>query len=71
MASLDFYCKVLGFNLIMFREFPQWSFNVYFVAQTPPEAIPSTEEERWTFCMNTPGCIELTWNYGSEMEAGS
>lgn len=69
-VSLDFYCNVLGFNLIMYREFPQWDFNVYFLAQTPPEAIPTSEEERWNFCMNTPGCIELTWNYGSEKESG-
>ena len=68
--SLDFYCNVLGFNLVMYRELPQWEFNVYFVAQTPPEMIPTDPEEQWRFCMNQPGCIELTWNYGSESEAG-
>ena len=25
--SLDFYCNVLGFKLVMYREFPQWGFN--------------------------------------------
>ena len=44
--------------------------NVYFVAPVAPEAIPSSPEEQWNFCMNTPGCIELTWNYGSEKEEG-
>ena len=34
--SLEFYCDVLGFNLVMHREFPQWEFNVYFVAQIDP-----------------------------------
>ena len=29
MKSLEFYCDVLGFKLVMYREFPQWSFNVY------------------------------------------
>jgi len=32
-ASLNFYCNVLGFNLVMHREFPQWGFNVYFVGK--------------------------------------
>jgi lactoylglutathione lyase len=69
-VSLDFYCNVLGFNLIMYKEFPQWEFNVYFVAYHPPENIPASAEDRWRFCMTTPGCIELTWNYGSETETG-
>jgi len=69
-ASLRFYCEVLGFNLVMYRELPQWEFNVYFVAQVDPAQIPSTPEEQWKFCMNTPGCIELTWNYGSELVEG-
>ena len=69
-ASLRFYCDVLGFNLVMYREFPQWSFNVYFVAQVDPSLIPATPEEQWGFCMRSPACIELTWNYGSEKEEG-
>eukprot|EP00316_Scyphosphaera_apsteinii_P012741 CAMPEP_0119321732 /NCGR_PEP_ID=MMETSP1333-20130426/56290_1 /TAXON_ID=418940 /ORGANISM="Scyphosphaera apsteinii, Strain RCC1455" /LENGTH=223 /DNA_ID=CAMNT_0007328773 /DNA_START=99 /DNA_END=770 /DNA_ORIENTATION=- len=69
--SLAFYCDVLGFNLVMFREFPQWSFNVYFVAQCDSSLIPSDPDEQWNFCMRTPGCIELTWNYGSENETGA
>uniref|UniRef100_A0A7S2GKZ5 lactoylglutathione lyase n=1 Tax=Haptolina brevifila TaxID=156173 RepID=A0A7S2GKZ5_9EUKA len=69
-ASLRFYCEVLGFNLLMHREFPQWGFNVYFVAPCAPSTIPSTPEEQWELCMTTPGTIELTWNYGSETENG-
>ena len=69
-ASLKFYCEVLGFNLVMYREFPQWEFNVYFVAQVDSALIPPTAEEQWKFCMTTPGCIELTWNYGSEGQSG-
>jgi len=70
MASLEFYCNGLGFNLVMHREFPQWGFNVYFVAPLPPEAIPADPEAQWKVCMTTPGCVELTWNYGSEAEDG-
>jgi hypothetical protein len=29
LASLHFYCDVLGFKLVMYSEFPQWGFNVY------------------------------------------
>lgn len=69
-VSLDFYCNVLGFRLIMHREFPQWGFNVYFVAQCDPSLIPEDKEEQWKFCMRSPACIELTWNYGSEAKEG-
>ena len=68
--SLEFYCDVLGFNMIMHRELPQWEFNVYFLAQVDPSVIPSDPEGQWNLCMNTPGCIELTWNYGSEAAEG-
>lgn len=69
-ASLDFYCNVLGFKLLMYKELPQWKFNVYFVAPVDASTIPEDEEKRWAMCMNTPGCLELTWNYGSETEKG-
>ena len=70
VKSLEFYCDVLGFNLVMYREFPQWGFNVYFVAQADPARIPQDPDEQWKFCMTTPGCIELTYNYGSEQASG-
>lgn len=69
-VSLDFYCNVLGFKLIMYKEIPEWKFNVYFVAPVDPSTIPSDADGRWAMCMNTPGCLELTWNYGSETEEG-
>ena len=69
-ASLDFYCNVLGFKLLMYKELPQWKFNVYFVAPVSAASIPEDADDRWKMCMNTPGCIELTYNYGSESEEG-
>eukprot|EP01063_Lacrimia_lanifica_P019442 TRINITY_DN2671_c0_g1_i2.p2 TRINITY_DN2671_c0_g1~~TRINITY_DN2671_c0_g1_i2.p2 ORF type:complete len:208 (+),score=70.20 TRINITY_DN2671_c0_g1_i2:48-671(+) len=68
--SLEFYCDVLGFKLIMHRDFQQWGFSVYFVAMVDPATIPTDPEAQWAFCMNTPGCVELTWNHGSEKEEG-
>jgi len=69
--SLEFYCDVLGFKLVMFREFPQWNFNVYFVAPVDSADIPEDDADaQWNYCMKLPGCIEVTWNYGSEKEEG-
>merc|ERR1719162_2304387 len=67
--SLEFYCDVLGFKLVMFREFPQWGFSVYFVAPIDAADIPEGADAQWDKCMNIPGCIELTWNHGSEEES--
>ena len=67
---LESALQVLGFHLVMHRDFPQWGFTVYFVAPVDPKSIPGTPEELWGFCMKTPGCIELTHNHGSEAEAG-
>jgi len=70
-ASLDFYIRKLGFQLILHRDFPQWGFTVYFIAYClDPALIPPRDrpEEQWNFCMNTPACLELTWNHGSETE---
>ena len=71
MKSLEFYCNVLGFKLVMYREFPQWQFNVYFVAPVSAADIPQGDEAaQWDFCMKTPGTIEITWNYGTEKQEG-
>jgi len=69
-ASLKFYCEVLGFKLIMYRDFPQWGFSVYFVAHSLSSPVPDDEDARWAMCMNTPGCVELTHNHGSEAKGG-
>ena len=49
--------------------FLQFNFTVYFLAYVKdPSAVPTSGEEQWLFACRTPGCIELTWNYGSESE---
>lgn len=71
--SLDFYTQVLGMQLITTAEFPQWGFSVFFVGY-PPEKdlgpVPEDDSEKFAYCMRVPGCIELTWNHGSETEEG-
>ena len=69
-VSLDFYINTLGFNLIWGKDFPQWGFSVYFVAYCDKSTIPTDEDGRWKHCMTTPGCVELTWNHGSEKNEG-
>lgn len=76
--SLDFYTKALGFTLIWGKDFPQWGFSVYFLALLDSKSGGMLEkfnsissgdwEARWKFCCTTPGCVELTWNHGSEKE---
>ena len=68
IRSLDFYTNVLGMKLLMHRDFAQWGFSVYFVAPSDAPFEPD-ETARWQRCMMTPGCIELTWNHGSETDA--
>ena len=54
---------------IRFLSLPQFNFTVYFLAYVKdPSAVPTSGEEQWLFACRTPGCIELTWNYGSESE---
>ena len=69
-VSLEFYCNILGMQLIHYSDFPQWKFTVYFVGYVDKARIPESSKERWEFCLKTPGCVELTHNYGSEIEEG-
>ena len=70
-VSLEFYCNILGMQLIHYLDFPQWKFSVYFVGYVDKARIPENAKERWEFCLKTPGCIELTHNHGSETEDGN
>merc|ERR1719498_209192 len=70
--SLDFYCNALGMRLISLGEFPQWGFSVYFVGYPDEKALgemPKDRDEKFAYSMKVPGCVEITWNHGSESEA--
>mmetsp|Transcript_51960 Transcript_51960/g.96128 ORF Transcript_51960/g.96128 Transcript_51960/m.96128 type:complete len:212 (+) Transcript_51960:64-699(+) len=71
--SMDFYTKVLGMSLIAEKAFPQFGFTVYFVGYVPAGMgpVPEDPDARFAFAMNVPGCVELTWNHGSEAEAAA
>ena len=50
VKSLDFYCKVLGMNLIWHADFPQWKFSLYFVGYCDAAAIPARQDSAEDFC---------------------
>merc|ERR1712232_1262898 len=65
--SLNFYCNVLGMNLIWDVHFPKWGFSIYFVGYCDKSKIPLgpvNDLARRTMAMNTPGTVELTHNHG-------
>lgn len=69
-ASLDFYINKLGFRLLHTYEFPQWSFNLYFLAVPPPGSpewpTPGTKESEALLWTMKYSCLELTYNYSPE-----
>lgn len=73
--SLDFYTKALGMTLLSIGDFPKFGFTVFFVGYPNEKllgAVPSSSNlsERFAYSMKVPGCIELTWNHGSEADFG-
>ena len=64
--SLKFYCDVLGMKLIYKADFAKWGFSNYFVGYCDESKIPGDQAERRKFVLNVPGCLELTWNHGTE-----
>ncbi len=70
-ASLDFYTRVLGFQLIDHRDFPEAQFSLYFLALLPEgTTIPAGDEERRLWMAGIPGVLELTHNHGTENQEG-
>jgi len=67
--SLEFYTGVLGMVLVNRMDFPDMSFSLYFLAAgVDPASIPDEPAARAQFCMKTPGCLELTHNWGTETD---
>ena len=46
-ASLDFYVKTLGFNMVWGQDFPKWGFSVYFVAYCDKSKIPEDRQAKF------------------------
>jgi len=70
--SIEFYTKVLGMTLIETYDFPEMSFSLYFLTTLQPgESIPQDIKERKSWMNKQRTILELTYNYGTENEAGS
>ncbi|MGH8052951.1 MAG: lactoylglutathione lyase [Stenotrophomonas sp.] len=70
--SLDFYTRVLGFQLIDQRDFPEAEFSLYFLAYVPAGTqIPADDGERRLWMAGIPGVLELTHNHGTEQQEGA
>merc|ERR1719469_1017060 len=60
-------------SLLSLGDFPEWGFTVYVLGY-PDEAalgaMPQNVDDRFVYSMKVSGCLKLTWNHGSECEAG-
>ena len=70
-ASLDFYTRVLGFQLIDQRDFAEAQFSLYFLAYVPAGVqVPQDDAARRLWMAGIPGVLELTHNLGTENQDG-
>ncbi len=70
-ASLDFYTRVLGYQLINKRDFAEAQFSLYFLAYVPAGvAVPEDDATRRVWMAGLPGVLELTHNHGTETQDG-
>lgn len=71
-ASLDFYTRVLGYQLIDKRDFAEAQFSLYFLAYVPAgTSIPEDDAQRRLWMAGIPGVLELTHNHGTETQQGA
>src|SRR6185437_3523444 len=71
-ASLDFYTRVLGYQLIDKRDFAEAQFSLYFLAYVPAGTmVPEDDNTRRLWMAGLPGVLELTHNHGTENQEGS
>lgn len=71
-ASLDFYTRVLGYQLIDKRDFAEAQFSLYFLAYVPAGAtVPEDDNTRRLWMAGLPGVLELTHNHGTENQDGA
>ncbi|WP_337178030.1 lactoylglutathione lyase [Hydrogenophaga borbori] len=70
-ASLDFYTRVLGFTLVRKLDFAEAKFSLYFLVLVDDAGdIPGDDAGRKEWLARQRGVLELTYNHGTEAEAG-
>lgn len=67
-VSLDFYRNVLGFKLLLTRDFPDAKFTLYFLGYEHDPQFTEDSADRDSQAYRE-GVIELTYNYGTDTDA--
>ncbi|XP_026197897.1 lactoylglutathione lyase-like [Anabas testudineus] len=68
VRSLDFYTRILGLTLLQKIDFPSMYFTNYFLGYEDKSEIPADVSERTAWTFSRRGTIELTHNWGSELD---
>merc|ERR1719204_1559211 len=55
-------------NLLSASDFEKWGFSIYFVGYVDPATLPEDTKNRWDYVSRLPGCVEITWNHGTELQ---
>ena len=69
-VSIPFYENVLGMRLLGNFDFPEMEFGLFFLGYSK-EVIPAQIESKAKWVFKQPALLELTHNYGTELETGS
>ncbi|MBP3194242.1 MAG: lactoylglutathione lyase [Cardiobacteriaceae bacterium] len=64
--SLDFYCRILGMQLVCRDDYPEAKFSLCFLSFADEREIPENQEEKRHWLATTRGILELTHNWGTE-----
>ena len=68
-ASLDFYLRILGMQLIRKLDFDDWKFSLYFLAYVPDQfQIPTENDANAKYTFSRESVLELTHNWGTEIQ---
>merc|ERR1719347_1623871 len=58
-------------RLLKKLDFPDMNFSLYFLGYTKASSIPTDEVERTRWTFSQPATLELTHNWGTELQEGA
>ncbi|KAK9841365.1 hypothetical protein WJX74_004564 [Apatococcus lobatus] len=67
-ASVDFYSRILGMQLINRLDFEEAKFSLYFLAYESHDDIPDNFADRIEWQFSRKATVELTHNWGTESD---